>query len=831
MKRKGENRYLSFSLLARRLAVVHLGNIAQIIVNVTAKSLNKPFSYTIPDQLCFLEVGYRVLVPFGPQKVEGFIIEITDGDTTNLKPVISALDDYAWFDDNMLRTAAWISKFYLCTLAEALRLFVPGKTGIKTEFVYSVHENTDPKETLAFLTKRPDIYQKVFSFIEINSIARLPELKAHFGENVLKIISALIAKKLVSRKTIAHSTKRIKYQNTLTLAVTKQTASTKLADLVHRPAQQRLLTLLIEKSSLTSQDLKELHIAQSTVKKLVDIRIARIIKTQILRDSYAQDFVCHPPKIALTPQQQECTRSISKAILSQSYHSFLIHGITGSGKTQVYIEAVAQTRRNNRQAIVLVPEIALTSQIVARFKAEFNDDVVVIHSRLSIAERYDAWQKLRTNQAGIAIGARSAIFAPLTDLGLVIIDEEHEFAYKQEDSPRYHARQIAEIRCRLDSAVIILGSATPSIETYYKALLNKHTLLTIKDRIDGSALPDVTVVDMREELRKGRRNVLSLPLQQLLTHTIANGEQAILLLNRRGYATFVLCRECGHVMECVHCSSTLVYHTSGNTLRCHYCQSNNAVPDTCPKCDSRYIRYFGTGTQKLEQELLKLWPHIRVIRMDQDTTCGKMAHGKILTDFASGKYDLLLGTQMVAKGHDIKNVTAVGIIAADTTLNLPDFRAAERTFSLLTQAAGRAGRGNKPGKVIIQTYNPDHYAVQSGASQDYLAFYKTEITHRKELFYPPFSQIIKITITATDEQLVRRHAEDIASQLRQIVNSQPYAEIIGPFNAATFKVKDTFRVNLIIKTLQLSTIRQHIHTLGLNEHSNVYIDIEPMNVM
>lgn len=810
-----------------------MSKVAQVIVNIPARNINKSFSYLIPDSLSFLTRGYRVLVPFGSQKVEGFVIEIINedaGDGASLKSVISVLDEYTWFDENMLRTADWVSKFCMCTYAEALRLFVPGKSGIKTESVYTISDDLDPNEAISSLTNKPEIYKQLLAFLIKNGQSNLLTLKTQFGDYIVKILQHLVLNKFVVRTTIAQSSKRTKYQNSVKLAVDKAAALLMMPKLARSPAQQRLLSILLEKSSLSSHDLKERNVSQNIVKKLVDAGLARIERTQVLRDSYAGNFE-RAEKLSLTPEQKVCLDSINDSITAGEYRSFLMHGVTGSGKTQVYIEAVARIRHNNRQAIVLVPEIALTGQIVARFKAHFGDDVVVIHSKLSVAERYDAWQKLRSNQAGIAVGARSAVFAPITDLGLIIIDEEHEFTYKQEESPRYHARQVAEIRARLANAVLIQGSATPSIETYYKALLGKLTLLKMEKRIDGSDLPEVTIVDMREELRLGRRNVLSLSMQQLLSKTVENGEQAILLLNRRGYATFILCRECGHVLECEHCSSTLVYHAAGNTLRCHYCQTSHNVPDICPACGSRYIRYFGTGTQKLEEELLKLWPNIRVVRMDQDTTSRKMAHSRILTDFAAGKYDILLGTQMVAKGHDIKNVTAVGIISADTTLNLPDFRAAERTFSLLTQAAGRAGRGSKPGKVVIQTYNPDHYAVAAGAVQDYPSFYNTEIIHRKELFYPPFSQIVKLTITANEETMARSQAEEISLQLKTSLVSEPYTEVIGPFNAATFKIKDIFRVNLIIKTVRLSAIRQQIKNLGLCERHNVYIDIEPINVM
>lgn len=807
-----------------------MGNIAQIIVNVTAKTVNKPYSYYIPDNLQFIQKGYRVIVPFGPRQIEGFVIDVIDGDIANLKPIIGVLDDYPWFDENMLKTADWVSKFYLTTQAEAFRLFVPGKTGVKTESKYYVHDDLSLNQALEFLTSKTEQYRRVFLFIAERGSSHLTQLKKHFGSNVLKILNYLTNNNLIRKETVAHSTKQIKYQNTIMLAVDTMTAQAKILELRRRPAQQRLLDLLIEKQSLSARDLKDENVSPNTVKKLIATGIAKIVKIQVLRNSYAQ-FSKGNTDLTLTSEQQYCVNSINKAIQTNKFKSFLVHGITGSGKTQVYIEAVAEARRNNRQSIVLVPEIALTGQIVSRFKEKFGDDVVVIHSKLSIAERYDAWQKLRTNQAGIAIGVRSAIFAPLVNLGLIILDEEHEFTYKQEESPRYHARQVAEIRARLANATLVLGSATPSVETYYKAMLDKHTLLTIKNRIDGSRLPEVEVVDMRQELRLGRRSILSYSLQQLLKQTITNREQAILLLNRRGYATFVLCRECGYVMKCSHCSTSLVYHNDNNNLRCHYCQSVHHVPDICPECSSRYIRYFGTGTQRLEEELIKLWPTIRVVRMDQDTTNGKLSHLRILNDFADGKYDILLGTQMVAKGHDIKNVTAVGIIAADATLNIPDFRSAERTFALLTQAAGRAGRGNKPGKVIIQTYNPDHYAIKAGTKHDYHAFYQTEISYRKELFYPPFSQIIKLTITANDERQLHLQGECITNQLRNVLNTEPNTKIIGPFKAAVFKIKDSFRLNILIKTTRLSIVRHYLNSLCISDIPNVHIDIEPVSLM
>jgi len=807
-------------------------HIADIIVNVPSRNINKAFSYSVPDELSYISIGWRVLVPFGPQRVEGFVMAIRQNvdNSSSLKSIISVLDDSAWFDDNMLKTAEWIGSHYLCTLAEALRLFIPGKKGIKSKSSYRLHDSFDAEEAKILLASKSDNHRQIVEYLFDNGAQTLFQLEGKFKTEAIKTLPYLIKHKLVKKEAVTKTTRQVKIQTHVTLAISSDAASELQCKLAGKPAQQRLLSALLSKDKLSSEDLKLMGITNDTVKRLVNAGIACTVQTQVFRDSYA-GTVTPATVLSPTPEQVYCLELINAAITAKDYHSFLLHGITGSGKTQVYIDAVATVRRQNRQAIILVPEIALTSQIVSRFKATFGSDVVVMHSKLSVAERSDVWQKLRSEQAGIVIGARSALFAPLNDIGIIIIDEEHEFTYKQEETPRYHACQVADVRARFAKSVVLYGSATPSIETYYKAIHGEPTLLTMQSRIDGASLPQVCVVDMREELLLGRRSIISLPLQELLSETIQRGEQAIILLNRRGYATFVLCRECGHVLQCEHCSASLVYHAAGRSLRCHYCQTATQTPDICPACGSRYIKYFGTGTQKLEEELLKLWPSIRVIRMDQDTTGAKMAHSTILDAFAQGKYDILLGTQMVAKGHDIKNVTAVGIITADSTLNLPDFRAAERTFSLLTQAAGRAGRGDKQGKVIIQTYNPENYAIISGAQHDYKSFFQKEIEYRKELFYPPYSKIIKLTITSHSENDARHHAEELTRELRSVLRNEPATELIGPFNAAISRVKDIFRVNILIKAENLETIKEYILKTGINQRSNIIIDVEPINVM
>jgi primosomal protein N' (replication factor Y) len=807
--------------------------IAQVLINITTKNINKAFSYRIPEHLDYVAAGWRVLVPFGNRKLEGFIITVTteeDSSIAELKPILDILDNDRWFDEHMMHTAKWISEYYLCNLVDAMRLFIPGKTGIKSVAAYSIEENADIEKTLKIVSAKSSEYGQVLLYIIEHSPILSSKLEKQFGASVLKVIRYLVRNKIIVAESIAKRMGTHRYKTVMSLVMDIQSTEKHISNLAKKPAQCRLLQYLVDHGPLASDELKKTNSSHDTVKKLVQGGLIKLEKIQVIRDSYA-GLSGVSGNISLTVEQQQALDQIMPKMKAKEFQSFLLHGITGSGKTQVYIEAVAAARQNNRQAIVLVPEIALTSQIVSRFKARFGDDVVVIHSKLSTGERYDAWQRLRGNQAGIVIGARSAIFAPLLDIGIIIMDEEHEFTYKQEETPRYHTRQVALTRAKLAGAVVIMGSATPSIETYYQTLQGQHTMLVMSKRIASASLPAVTIVDMREELRKKRRSVISLPLQELLQETIVRGEQAIILLNRRGYATFVMCRECGHIVRCKHCDISLVYHSVGKRLKCHYCQFVEAVPDICPECNSRYIRFFGTGTQKLQEELVKLFPHIRVVRMDQDTTGGRMAYDRILDSFAKGEYDILLGTQMVAKGHDVKSVTAVGIIAADSILNLPDFRAAERVYALLTQAAGRAGRGDKPGKVIVQTYNPEHYAVQAGARQDYRSFYEAEIVFRKALCYPPYGQILKLTVQAQEEGKARGLANQIIKELRGLLEGHERTEIIGPFPAPIAKMNDIFRMNIIIKATNLMDVKPYIASMGLTMQPDIIIDVEPVSIM
>lgn len=803
--------------------------IAEVLVNIPTRKINKLFSYTVPKNIEFLEPGWRVWVPFGGRKVEGFVLAVHPGDGTELKAIEEVWDDAPWFDSNMLRTALWISEYYLCSKGEALRLFVPGGRALNILACYSVAGDAG-SETLRKIVKSFPDYEFLLEYLSVAvEPVGMEKLRKKFGAVADKAIQYLLRQGVLVREYYAQHRSKPLFREEYSLAVDIKDAQDQIKEFSGKPAQRYLLELLLRETKLDEKTLAAKKVSRATLHKLIESGFVKSTKYRVLRDSYDETAPVLTD-ISLTDDQMQAVHAIEQAIEHRGHRSFLLHGVTGSGKTEVYMQAVAAARNEGRQAIVLVPEIALTSQIVTRFKSRFGSDVTVIHSKLSLAERSDAWEKMRKGYAGIVIGARSAIFAPLTDIGIIILDEEHEFTYKQEETPRYHAREVALTRGRLAGAAVVFGSATPSVETYYEALQGKHGLLTLPQRVRG-VLPKVSVVDMREELKRGNHSVISAELANTLTEVLRQGEQAVVFLNRRGYSTFVMCRECGHVLTCPHCSVSLVYHHTDKTLRCHYCQRTQNVPHECPECRSRYIRYFGSGTQKVEEELQNLLPGARILRMDQDTTSKKFAHDRILAAFSAGEYDILLGTQMVAKGHDIPNVTAVGIISADTALNLPDFRASERAFSLLMQAAGRAGRGDQPGRVVVQTYNPSHYAVEAGAGQNYASFFEQEIALRASLQYPPFRHAVKLTIYGENEKSVQRQAIQIADELKAALKGETGTEVIGPYVASVAKIEDIYRNHILIKTAELTAVQSALKAAELQAQPGIIIDIDPMNTM
>ncbi len=531
--------------------------------------------------------------------------------------------------------------------------------------------------------------------------------------------------------------------------------------------------------------------------------------------------------IPLTDDQQACYHPIHSAVINKETNTFLLHGVTGSGKTQIYLKAVQQCIAENRIAIVLVPEIILTNQIVQRFVKAFGDEVVVFHSRLTKNERYNNWERLRRKDSHVIIGARSAVFAPTDDIGIIILDEEHEGSYKQEDMVRYHAREVAKWRSEAHQCPVVLGSATPSMESYYKAQNNEYTLLELKHRIFNQAMPEVQVVDMKEELFFGNYSVFSGALTNLVKEVLAMKKQMIILLNRRGYSTFVMCRDCGEVIKCPHCDVAMVYHQTDSQLRCHYCEYHQDIPRVCPHCGSKKIKFFGTGTQKVEEFLHESFPSARVARLDQDVTSRKGRGEDVLNAFGRGDFDILLGTQMVAKGHDFPNVIGVGILTADSVLNIPLYTAAERTFTLLTQTAGRAGRGDISGKVVIQTYNPLHYAIIKSKTHDYLGFYEEEIKARQSLEYPPFGKLIHIVVQHKDKETLSTLANQLVEDLEKIAKTCD-TQVFGPYEDGATKVRDLYRLSIMLRGRSLDEIKRYIYNSWIFIQEGILIDVDPI---
>lgn len=528
--------------------------------------------------------------------------------------------------------------------------------------------------------------------------------------------------------------------------------------------------------------------------------------------------------------------AVEKVLKSQE-KVFLIHGVTGSGKTEIYMHLVSEMIRQNKESIILVPEIALTPQMVERFKGRFGSNISVFHSKLSDGERYDEWLRVKEGKVKLAIGARSAIFLPFNNLGLIVIDEEHEESYKSDSNPKYNAREIGKMQSELKGCKLILGSATPSIETYYNCIKGDISLITIKNRVDGALMPDVKVVDMREELISSNKSIFSRELYQSIEDRLNKKEQIILFLNRRGFSTFVSCRKCGYVFKCRHCDISLTYHSEQRKLICHYCGTSQSIPRICPKCGSKYVKFFGVGTEKVEREIKKLFPSAVTLRMDFDTTRTKNSYEQIYNDFKNGKADILIGTQMVAKGLDFKNVTLVGVIAADVSLNLPDFRSAERTFQLITQVSGRAGRGEKSGNVIVQTYNPDNYSIIFASNNNYTDFFKEEIKIRKSMEYPPFTDILLINMSSKNENMLIKNIQNVGVLLKNKVEKHDKISILGPCPCQISKIKELFRWQIVIKGKMNIEFTKQVKSMIYNALKDtasdirISIDANPNNLL
>ena len=647
-------------------------------------------------------------------------------------------------------------------------------------------------------------------------------------------------------KTVLPSGKKMKRQvhKFVTLRMPLREATEAYYECIRKKqkARERILKELLDNSDeripyelITDK----LGVSSQTLKSMSEAGIIRIDSEEYFRTPIAGTSARYEDKI-LSPEQQSIVDTVSNDYDNGKRDTYLIHGITGSGKTEVYIALIDNMIKRGKQAIVLIPEIALTYQTLMRFYRHFGDRVSVMNSSLSPGEKFDQMERARCGDIDIIIGPRSALFTPFPNTGIIIIDEEHEQTYKSDNAPKYHARETAIELAKLlpDGACVVLGSATPSLESYYRATTGEYHLFELNRRLTGGTLPEVEIADLREELRAGNRSIFSLRLQELMTDRLSKGEQAMLFINRRGLAGFVSCRSCGHVFKCPHCDVSLSEHRGGR-LVCHYCGHEEPRPKICPKCGSKYVSSFRAGTQQIEDEVKKFWPQARVLRMDADTTRTKGSYDKILSAFANREADVLVGTQMIVKGHDFPDVTLVGILAADMSLYASDFRASERTFQLLTQAAGRAGRGTKPGNVVIQSYQPEHYSIQTASRQDYLSFYQEEISYRKLLRYPPVSHMMCVQLFSRDED----EGMQFATRLRAVMEQQKVlgTVFIGPAFGAIGRINDVFRIVLYVKLDDynalvglkdmLESYIKELEAMGRLKTITVQFDFDPMHTV
>jgi primosomal protein N' (replication factor Y) len=790
--------------------------VARVIVDVPSRDTDRAFDYSIPDRLMgWVEIGSRVAVPFGPRKLQGIVIGLADDaevEFMKLKPIDDLLDAMPPLSSELVELGEWISKRWLCPLTIALQAMLPAALkGRAEKYVY-------PAVGAQWTDEEAAQSGGLLLALKKGEPLKLTVLLQQYPEHGDLLKKWLRQGRLEERQRVED---RFSVKTVQTVFPSDPASLLQaLEQLQARAHKQReaLLYLAERNEPIAVLKLTEaLGTTSSTVRSLADRGWIEIRSVTEDRDPYAnREFPTSAP-MELTPAQANVLAPIQSALDQGASEVFLLHGVTGSGKTEVYLQAIQRCLEHGREAIVLVPEIALTPQMVERFKSRFGARVAVLHSRLSQGERYDEWRKIREGRAQVAVGARSAIFAPFSSIGLIVIDEEHETSYKQEESPKYHARDVAVKRARLHGAVVVLGSATPALETYEAAVHGGHETdlgdmryLALPERVANRPLPGVTIVDMREELKLGNRAMFSRPLAAAIRDRLEKREQMVLLLNRRGYATFVMCRSCGYTAACPHCEISLTHHKGSQNLRCHYCGYSEAEPKACPSCESPHIRFFGTGTQKVEEALAETFPGIRVIRMDVDTTTEKGSHEKWLTEFRERRADVLLGTQMVAKGLDFPYVTLVGVLAADSALRLPDFRAPERTFQLLTQVAGRAGRHELPGEVIIQTYDPEHESITSVQGHDYKGFVERALVLRRHLGYPPYGRLISVTFSHESVPLLLSIGERFAAGIRESTaklgihndfdrGDRAALDVLGPVSSPIARLKDRYRFQCMVK--------------------------------
>lgn len=812
--------------------------IASVVINNCTRKFDKEYSYIVPEELASKVVpGIRVIVPFGRsnRSTEAYVLKVIESlNMDGLKTVKSVVDDIPVLSEKMIDLVFWMKKRYICTFADVIKTMLPPGSGIKSVSIAKLTGSTEKlkpneKKIVELLTENGGEYglEEIKKRLEIKGVAGY--LKSLSEKHVIEIYEEYAPR--VKEKVV-----RVAFMSMPREEIIEEIESNRIRKIQHI----RVLEILMDNEYVGVQDLARFSGVSAgvlnTMKKYGYIDFKEI---EVKRDPYNHQTVQRTGPMEPTQEQKNVLDRLRGEMASGLFHEVLLHGVTSSGKTEVYLQLINSCLEAGKQAIMLVPEISLTPQMVERFKGRFGDRVAVLHSRMSLGERYDQWRLIRDGKIEVAVGARSAVFAPFKKLGIIIIDEEHENSYKSEITPKYHATDVARERCRMAGAMLLCGSATPSVESYYKALNNKIELLVMKNRANKMLMPEVLLVDMRKELELGNRNIFSSRLFEEIKKNIRERQQTILFLNRRGYSSFVLCRSCGLTLLCPNCNVSLTYHAHDDRVICHYCGYTVKSPQVCPRCKSSYIRHFGTGTQRIEEEVRKQFKESSVIRMDMDTTTGKNSHEEILRAFREKNIDVMVGTQMIAKGHDFPKVTLVGVMAADSMLNTGDYRASERTFQLITQVAGRAGRGDLPGRVLIQTYNTEDFSITSACRHDYEGFYRQEIKIREKLNYPPFTNIALIMMSGVNDREVFQKARDIKKLLEdEFSTSGVEAEVLGPTRAPLTKIKNKYRWRTIVKCDNMdaiisvfSTLTDEYYSRKENHTVDLSMDINPVNML
>ncbi len=808
--------------------------------------IDRTFTYSIPDALPV--IGGRVLVPFRREQLQGIVISLRDqAATAETRSILRVLDREPVLSQELLRMGTWIAGYYLAPLGEVLRTMLPLGAEVRRETVYRITERgrsklAEPMQRTLEESTADDFNYAVLTYLEKNGDARAATLRAKISVSV-STLNQLVSKRMIEREsTIAPKESR----RAMRVAVLVSDARLpKLND-----NQQRLLAELASAGGrLPVSEIRTLSIPESTLGTLVRRELVRIeeFPANGLFDGFdlSNDLPGSsvPVEAMLNDAQRETMLQIAASVHTRKFQSFLLHGVTGSGKTAVYIAAMQRTLNAGLSSLLLVPEIGLTPAMVAQLRSTFGDQVALLHSALNAAERTAQWHRIRRGEAHVIVGTRSAIFAPIADLALIVVDEEHDTSYKQADLPRYHARDVAVMRAKFAGATIVLGSATPSLESWSNAQRGKYTLLAMKERIGKRPLPEVSLIDMRREFTEtGKEDLVSRALHEEIEATLGRGEQAMLLLNRRGYSFVVMCRACGEKLQCENCAIALTHHKTTadgsphhQRMECHYCGFRRTVPKHCPSCESEHLYFFGIGSQQGEERLQEIFPHARIARMDRDTMRSHRDYERILARLHSGEVNLLVGTQMIAKGHDIHGVTLVGVIGVDHALSLPDFRSAERVFQLLTQVAGRAGRGELPGRVLVQTHHLDHYAIRCAAKHNYAAFVEQEMRYRRLLHYPPAAVLTNVLIEHSDIS----KASQWAGQLGQWFQHQtlPGVRMLGPATAPIARIKRIHRFHLILKSADRRQLAAAIRKMLAFADSaeiprrHITIDVDAMQLM